>query len=132
MTEEQFSVIKTVSSGTIYKRKDGILVYRPDSAKDSVTVQELEEQHNAFLKIQKGERSPLMVIAGKLRKLEDNEKRFIVTMMPEFASKYCVVTNTYIPTFIFNIFIFLMRPPIPGKIFKTETEALEWLSKDLI
>lgn len=127
--ESDFINVTVIGSGTIYKRRDGILIFKQASGRDSVTVAELEEQHEAFMNIQKGSRSPLVVIVEKLKKLDNEEKMFLASKIPLFADKFCIVTTSVIPTFIFNVFIFLNRPAIPGKIFHTVEEAIEWIKK---
>ncbi|HEX8515266.1 MAG TPA: hypothetical protein VF868_03635 [Bacteroidia bacterium] len=127
--EKDVLSITHTASGTIYKRTDGILVFRQIPGRDSVTLDELKEQLNAFLEIQKGEQTPLMVVAEKLKRLESEEKIFLSSTVDQFASKVAIVTTTPIPTFIFNIFLFLTRPAIPGRIFDSEKLAMEWLKR---
>jgi len=126
---ENFIEIRTLESGTIYKRADGILILRQVEGRNSVKLQELKNQLEAFLDIQKGELSPLIVVVSRLEKLENEEKMFLMSTITKFANKVCIVTNSPIPTFIFNIIFFLFRPTIPSRIFKTEKEAFEWSEK---
>lgn len=128
--EEDYITIRSIESGTIYKRPDGILVLRQVQGKDSVTLSELKDQLKTFLEIQNGDRSPLLVVVDRLKKLDNEEKMFLTSTLSQFASKVCIVTNTPVPTFIFNVFLFLSRPAIPSKIFTTEKEALEWLRQN--
>jgi hypothetical protein len=128
-TEDYFTV-RSIESGTIYKRTDGILILRQVEGKDNVTIKDLKDQLEVFLDIQNGEKSPLMVVADRIKKLENEEKMFLTSTVAQFANKIGIVANTPIPTFIFNVFLFLTRPSIPTKIFMTEIEALEWLSQN--
>jgi hypothetical protein len=114
---------------TIYKRTDGIVVFVPK--KSTYTLDEIKAQLKAFLEIQKGQRSPLLVIPSQLRKLEDDQKKFMNENISNFATKLCVLTNSPLPTFIFNVIFYLTPPPIPSKILKTEPEAIAWLKTDL-
>jgi hypothetical protein len=110
---------------TIYKRADGIVVFVP--VKSHFTLDEIKAQLQGFLEIQNGERSPLLVLPGKLQKLEDDQKKFMNENISRFATRMCVLTTSPLPTFIFNIIFYLTPPPIPSKILKTETEAIVWL-----
>jgi hypothetical protein len=127
---EDYIAIRSIESGTIYKRADGILVLRQVEGKDNVTIKDLKDQLEVFLDIQKGEKSPLVVVADRLKRLDNEEKMFLTSTVTQFANKIGIVANTPIPTFIFNVFLFLTRPSIPTKIFTTETEALEWLNQN--
>ncbi|MDF2437683.1 MAG: hypothetical protein K0Q95_2059 [Bacteroidota bacterium] len=118
-----------LSCSTIYKRADGIIVFAP--VKSHFTLDEIKAQLNGFLEIQKGEVSPLLVLPGKLQKLEDEQKKFMNANISRFASKLCILTNNPLPTFIFNIIFYLTPPPIPSRVLKTESEAIAWLKKDL-
>jgi hypothetical protein len=124
--KEDYITIRSIESGTIYKRTDGILILRQLPDRDTVTLKELQDQLVVFLAIQNGELSPLIVVVDRLAKLENEEKMFLSSTVTQFANKICIVTDTPLPTFIFNIFLFLTRPSIPAKIFKTEKEALKW------
>ncbi|MCE3281013.1 MAG: hypothetical protein K0S44_3204 [Bacteroidetes bacterium] len=127
--EEGYSIVRTLSSGKIYKRTDGILVLRQMPDRDIVTVDELKEQLDTFIEIQKGEHSPLLVVVDKLKKLENDEKRFLISTIEKFASKVGVVAKTPIPAFIFNVLFYLSNSPVPCKVFNNEAEALAWLGK---
>jgi hypothetical protein len=129
MVSEEFITVRELSSGTIYKRTDGILVLREVPGRESVTIPELEEQLKVFLEIQKGEVSPILIVVDKLKKLDNEEKMFIMSTISQFANKTAMVTNSPIPTFIFNILFFLFRPSIPSKIFNNEEEAITWLKQ---
>jgi len=124
-----YVVIRNLSSGTIYKTSDGLLILRQIPGKDSVTVEELNEQLKVFQEIQKGDLSPLMVVAEKLKKLDNDEKMFLVSTISSFASKVAVVAPTPIPKFVFNILFFLTRPSIPSRVFDSEKAAIAWLNK---
>jgi hypothetical protein len=125
--KEEFITVRSIDSGTIYKRMDGILIFRQIKGRDSVTLDELKEQLKVFLEIQKGELSPVLIVVDGLKKLDSEEKMFLTSTITQFASKIAIVTYTPVPTFIFNIFLFLSRPAIPSKMFSSEKEALEWL-----
>lgn len=114
---------------TIYKRTDGVLVFRLLPEKTNVSLQDIKNQLKAFLEIQKGERSPLMVIVNQLQRLENDQKMFMMSHIEEFASKVCIVTDNPIPTFIFNIIFYISPLPVPSKILRTEEEAIKWLKK---
>lgn len=129
ISEEGYVTIRTLSSGKIYKRTDGILVLRQMPERDDVTVSELKEQLDTFIEIQKGEHSPLLVVVDKLKKLENEEKRFLISTLEKFSNKVGVVAKTPMPTFIFNILFYLSNSPVPCKVFDNEEEALTWLSK---
>lgn len=131
LTEEGYVTIRTLSSGKIYKRTDGILVLRQIPGKEHVTVVELQDQLDVFMEIQKGDISPLMVVVNQLKKLENEEKRFLMSTIEKFAGKVCVVVKTPMPIFIFNILFYLSNSPVQRKIFNKEEEALIWLKADL-
>lgn len=129
MDSDDFTIVKVLSSCTIYKRTDGILVLRQAAGKDSLTVAEIKEQLMVIVAIQKGDLSPYLTVADKLIKLGNEEKMLIRSSLPEFASKAALVTNNLLVGFIFNVFLSLYRPSIPSKIFNSETEALIWLKE---
>jgi hypothetical protein len=129
--QEEVAEIIELSCSTIYKRKDGILVFRLLPGKTVVSLDEVKNQLQAFLKIQKGERSPLMTVVNQLQKLDNDQKMYMNAHVAEFASKFCIVTDSAIPTFIYNIIFYLSPPPVPSKILKTEEDAIEWLKKTI-
>jgi hypothetical protein len=113
----------------ISKRSDGIVVFRFKPGKRTVNLLEAKAQLQAFLEIQQGERSPVLCVVNQLEKLESDEKAFMNANLVKFATCMCIVTDSPIPTFIFNIAFYLSPPPIPSKILKTEKDALIWLKK---
>jgi hypothetical protein len=127
MKQEDYIFIKELSSCTIYKRSDGILILRQPEGRDSVTIPEIEEQMEVFLDIQKGELSPLLVVVNKIKKLENEEKMLLMSSITKIANRVAMVTTNPMAIFIFNILIFLYRPPMPSKVFSKEQEASEWL-----
>ena len=129
-SEEEYVTIRTVSSGKIYKRTDGILVLRQLPEKDNVTVLELKEQLEVFLEIQNGTLSPLLIVVERLKRLENEEKMFLTSTVTKFANKAAMVANSPIPVFLVNILLFIYRPAIPVKIFTNEAEALKWLQQN--
>jgi hypothetical protein len=129
MNEEEYVSSVKLDCSTIYKRADGLIVFVPK--KPHFTLDEIKAQFKGFMEIQKGERSPLLVIPGRLQKLEDDQKKFMNENISKFASRMCVLTDSPLPTFIFNIIFYLTPPPIPSKIVKTESEAIAWLKKIL-
>jgi hypothetical protein len=130
MIEDQFIEVRHVETGTIYKRTDGILVFRQSKNFDQVTIAQLQQQLDVFLEIQKGAFSPLIVVVNKLSKLENDEKIFLISSIAKFSNKVCVVANTPVPVFIFNILFFLSRPAVPSKVVKSEEEALKWIMEN--
>lgn len=129
MSEEIIVKSIELSCSTIYKRSDGILVFRFKPGKQDVTMAEVKAQLNAFLEIQDGLQSPLLVIPNQLQQLDNEQKMYTNANISRFATKMCVLTDSPIPTFIFNIIFYLSPPPIPAKILKTESEAIAWLRK---
>jgi hypothetical protein len=129
MGPEIFTVVKVLPSGTIYKRTDGILVLRQAIGKDTLTVSEIEEQVKVIFEIQKGKCSPFLSVADKLVKLDNKEKMLIISCLPKFANKAALVTDNLLVRFIFNTFLSLYRPSIPGKIFNSESDAIIWLKE---
>lgn len=129
MISEDVTDIIHLDCSTIYKRRDGILVFRLVPEKTIVSLQEIKNQLKAFLEIQKGECSPLMVIVNQLQRLENDQKMYMMSHIEEFASRVCIVTDHPIPTFIFNIIFYISPLPIPAKIMRTEEEAIKWLKQ---
>jgi hypothetical protein len=99
---------------------------KPDQA---LSLSEVKRHLVAFLEIEKGNRSPLMVYADHLKRLGPEEKAFMNATISKFATKLAIVTNNPLPTFIYRIAFYLTPPPVPSQIFKSETKALEWLKK---
>jgi len=121
---------RTVQAGTILKRSDGILFFKQAPGRERITVEEIKEQYAVFMDIQKGERSPLLVIAAQLRRLDNEEKMYLSSTVQHFANKMGIVTNSPILIFIFNVLFFVSRPEIPSKVFRSEDEAVSWLKKN--
>jgi hypothetical protein len=125
---DTYNELIELESCTIYKRTDGILVYiiKPGMI---MKISDVKMQFAAFLKIQKGEHSPLLVKADDLRQLPPEVKDFMNATIADFATRLAILTNNPLPTFIYRIAFYLTPPPVPSQIFKSETEALEWLKK---
>ncbi|MDF2438263.1 MAG: hypothetical protein K0Q95_2639 [Bacteroidota bacterium] len=115
-----------LNSCIIYKRNDGVLVYeiKPDIP---LVLEDVKRHLAAFLEIEKGGRSPLIVYADHLKRLGPEEKAFMNATITQFATKLAIMTVNPLPTFIYRIAFYLTPPPVPSQIFKTEKEALEWL-----
>jgi hypothetical protein len=128
MISDSFTSLIELDTCTIYKRTDGIVVY---IIKPGITmkVKDVQHQLDAFLKIQNGELSPLLVKADDLRQLPTEVKDFMNATISEFATRLAILTNNPLPTFIYRIAFYLTPPPVPSQIFKSEKEALDWLRK---
>lgn len=115
-------------TGTIQKLEDGILVYRPDEEHGkNPTLESLQAEYDAFMKIQNGTKSPLLVYTADMSKMDPKTKEFVTSKSDHFASKIAIVAKSAMPVFLFNALIYLSRPSIPAKVFKVEKEAIEWL-----
>jgi hypothetical protein len=117
-----------LESCRIYKRTDDIIVYeiKPDKP---IILSDVKLHLAAFLEIQKGKRSPLIVYADNLKRLGPEEKAFMNATIAQFATKLAIMTTNPLPTFIYRIAFYLTPPPVPSQIFRSEKEAIEWLKK---
>jgi hypothetical protein len=127
-SEIDYNSLTELESCRIYKRSDGIIVYeiKPDKP---IILSDVRQHLVAFLEIQKGKCSPLLVYADHLKSLGPEEKAFMNATISQFATKLAIMTTNPLPTFIYRIAFYLTPPPVPSQIFKSEKEAIEWLQK---
>lgn len=113
--------------GVYQKRSDGILVFRINPKIETMSVDDLSDQLKIFCELQDGKPSPFMMVTKEIKSLEDSEKRFIKENVGKFSTAAAMVTDAPLTNFLFNIFIYLYRPPVPSKLFNNEKDAVAWL-----
>jgi len=131
-TKSHLIVLKEKKSphGIIELRSDNILVFRPDvgTFKD-YNLKVLKDLRDDFIEITEGVPRPYMCdnrhITGLISK---EEKEYINKHNCDFATHMAIITHSPIMNVLVNTYNAVFNPKIKVKLFKTESEAVEWLT----
>ena len=113
--------------GTISLRNDNILTFKPFESVSSFNLKDIEEMYGIFIKITKG--VPHLYYSEYSKEIQiDNEvKAFISEKIHHFAKAYAIKESSAMVRFLTLTYVYLNRPKIAIKMFKTEEESITWL-----
>lgn len=114
--------------GTAQLREDGILSFIPNNNVKGYTLEQLKEMLTTFKTITKGKSHPYYSDNSMFEgKFTSEAKTFMSKHFHEFATAFAMKENSSILRYVTHTFIYLNKPNIPVKMFKTEKEAIKWL-----
>lgn len=121
---------KEISHGLIQLRSDNILVFRPDvHTFKEYDIEILKELRANFLEITDGIPRPYMAdnrhITGIVTK---EEKEYINKYAGDFATKMALLTHSPIMKIMVNTYLSMFKPKVMVKLFRTEEDAVKWLT----
>ena len=117
----------TSDQGVFQMRSDGILVFRLNTSSKKTTLDDLSKQVETFTKLQNGKPGPFLMITKEINPLGNDEKIYIREQLVKVATSFAIVTNSQITNFMFNLFLYLYKPQVKSKLFKSEEAAIVWL-----
>ena len=124
---ENIIQIGKCSTGDIILRNDNILMLKPFDHKSTVNIDELKEMYNIFMELTKGIPHLYYSDNTNLKSFGSEERIYVSSNFHHFASACAVKENSAITRFIGHSMIYLNKPKIPLKMFKTEDNAINWL-----
>jgi len=115
------------STGTITLRSDKILMLKPFDHITTVNIKELKEMYAIFMDITKGVPHLYYSDNTNLKSFGPEERTHVSATFHHFASACAIKENSAVVRFITHSMIYLNRPEIPLKMFKSEEESINWL-----
>ncbi|MCO6498791.1 MAG: hypothetical protein J5I47_00245 [Vicingus serpentipes] len=129
MKNENIHIIREekCSTGTISLRSDKILMYQPFEHINTVNVDELNEMYAIFMDITGGVPHLYYTDNTNTKSFGAEERILVSNTFHHFASACGIKENSAITRFITHSIVYLNKPKIPLKMFKTEEAAINWL-----
>jgi hypothetical protein len=119
--EEQCSI------GNIILRSDKILMFKPFDHITTCSIFELKEMYSIFMDITKGIPHLYYSDNTNLKSLGSEERVYISANFHHFALACAIKENSAIVRFITHSMLYLNKPEIPLKMFKSEKDSIKWL-----
>lgn len=119
---------KTFKYGVIELRSDNILTYTPNKDVKKFTTTQLKPAVEIFLEICKGE--PKLYFCDMshfTEKTDSDTDRYMKSTLHTFAKACAVAQKSFYVSYLANIFLYLYKPSVPVKLFKTKSDAISWL-----
>jgi hypothetical protein len=113
--------------GNIILRDDKILMFKPFDGKTTVTVDQAKEMYDVFMDITKGIPHLYYSDNTNMKGIESDARVYVNSKIHHFASALSIKENSAVIRFITHSMVYLNKPKIPIKMFKTEDNAIEWL-----
>lgn len=120
---------KELDFGTISLRSDDILTFEPTENITTLNKDELEIMLNELLILGEGKPKPFFSNNKQMQSLGTEEREFIGSTIHQFASKSAIIENSPMVRFITHMIVHFYKPAVPMKMFKKETDAIEWLKQ---
>jgi hypothetical protein len=126
---DQFHIIKEeeCSLGTISLRSDNILTFRPYKHVTEWSVKGLKEMYPIFMNMTEGIPHLYYSDNTNLKNLGSDERVYITSCFHHFASACAIKENSAFVRFMTSYIQYINKPKIPIKMFKKETDAINWL-----
>jgi hypothetical protein len=117
--------------GVIALRKDNILTFTGGNTGATRTSIEILSADVEFFKAWTKESGPLPFLTDnrQLKQLSKEERIYIQSKVPIFASKFAMLVKGGLSTFFFNVMAHVNTPVIPMKAFTDIDKAFEWLKE---
>ena len=88
-----------------------------------------DEIINAYAKLSGNKKSPLMIVASQIDRVDEEEKQIIRETAKRFFTAQAIVTKSNFTIMVVNLLMLISTPPVPTKIFSDEQAALQWMEK---
>lgn len=127
--EKDIHIIKSVSLdfGTIELRSDSILTYEPKPGLTTLNVEQLKVMTEVLIEFCEGKPKPFLSNNKKLTSFGFAEREYVGKNIHLFASCSAILEESFITRFIHHSILFMFKPEVPLKLFKTKEEAISWL-----
>ena len=123
------NIIKEVkcSIGNITLRSDKILMFKPFEHSTTVNMKELKEMYAIFMDITEGVPHLYFSDNTHLKSFGTEERVYVSSNFHHFALACAIKENSAIVRFITHSMIYLNKPQISIKMFKSEESSVNWL-----
>lgn len=124
------NILKTVefNFATIRLMDNGVLYFLPFTQTVGLTKNQIEEIYQVLILLTKGKPTPLYVDLKTHIRLNSDEKSLVISKLASCITACAIKENNVIIRYVVHAFNHLYRPSTPIKMFKTEEEAVVWLS----
>lgn len=127
--EKNIHIIKSVplDFGTIELRSDNILTYEPTPHLTTLNLPQLEIMTEVLLELCEGKPKPFLSNNKKLTSFGYVEREYVGKNIHLFASCSAILEESFVTRFIHHSILFMFKPEVPLRLFKTKEEAILWL-----
>lgn len=132
LLEEKITILEKIDFeiGLIELRSDNILQFHPWEGVTGVTLEQLKLMLVHLKDITNGTPRPYFSHnVNMTTPLSTEAKIFIGDTAHEFAAAMAVTEKYAITRFMAHSMLYLNKPSVPMKLFKTKKSAFEWLKK---
>jgi hypothetical protein len=128
--EKNIHIIKSVplDFGTIELRSDNILTYEPTPHLTTLNLQQLEIMTEVLLELCEGKPKPFLSDNKNLTSFGYAEREYVGKNIHQFASCSAILEESFVTRFIHHSILFMFKPQVPLRLFKTKEEAILWLN----
>ncbi len=114
--------------GCLELRQDGVLYWKPQSGQTSVKLEELEQMLEAAFQLTNNQPRPFLSDNRQYESLGFAERQYVGDNIHRFASSVAILESSPVVRFISHTINQFFPPKVEIQMFKTEEEALEWLT----
>jgi hypothetical protein len=115
------------SIGNINLRSDKIIMFKPFDHVTTAKINELKEMYDIFMDITKGVPHLYYSDNTNLKSFGSEERVYVSATFHHFASACAIKENSAVIRFITHSMIYLNKPQLPLKMFKSEEDSVNWL-----
>jgi hypothetical protein len=129
MKSKEIKILEQVkcNAGVITLREDEILTFHPHENVITCTLDDLKEMYTIFMKLTNGIPHLYFSDNTNAKSMGSKERVYISSHFHHFACACAIKETSAIARYITHTMIYLNKPQIPLKMFKTEEESMNWL-----
>lgn len=127
--EKNIHIIKSVplDFGTIELRSDDILTYEPAAHITTLNLPQLQIMSEVLLELCEGKPKPFLSNNKNLTSFGYAEREYVGKNIHLFASCSAIIEESQLTRFIHHSIIYMFKPAVPLRLFKTKEDAILWL-----
>ena len=129
MKNKEIKILEQVNcnTGVITLREDRILTFHPHSYTTTCSLKDLKEMYAIFIELTKGIPHLYFSDNTNVKSFGAEERAFVSSNFHHFALACAIKESSALVRYITHTMIYLNKPQIPLKMFKTEEESIYWL-----
>ena len=129
MKNKEIKILKKVNCniGVISLRDDKIPTFHPHKHAKSCNINDIKEMYTIFMEITKGVPHLYFSDNSTVKSFGSEERVFVSSNFHHFALACAIKETSAITRYITHTMIYLNKPQIPLKMFKTEDDGINWL-----
>tara|TARA_R110001592_G_scaffold95324_2_gene274705 strand:- start:6217 stop:6624 length:408 start_codon:yes stop_codon:yes gene_type:complete len=129
MKNKEIKILKKVNCniGVISLRDDKIPTFHPHKHAKSCNINDIKEMYTIFMEITKGVPHLYFSDNSTVKSFGSEERVFVRSNFHHFALACAIKETSAITRYITHTMIYLNKPQIPLKMFKTEDDGINWL-----